>query len=138
LNGKSVLDVGTGSGILAIAAASLGAARVIGIDSDPDAIQSARENLALNPDARTTVFELGDLSVYPLPSADVVTANLTGALLSRAAPWLLGILAPHGILIVSCILTSERHDVCRAFEPASIVWEQEEDGWVGIEFRRPR
>jgi ribosomal protein L11 methyltransferase len=136
LNGKSVLDVGTGSGVLAIAAAHLGAARVLGIDNDPDALKSARENLVLNPDAGRTVFELADLGEYTLPAVDVVTANLTGALLTRAAPLLLAALCPGGILIVSGLLTLERRDVSRTFEPAAIVWEQEEDGWVGIAFRR--
>jgi ribosomal protein L11 methyltransferase len=136
LQGKTVLDVGTGSGVLAIAAAYLGAAYVLGIDHDPDALQSARENLELNPDAQKTVFELADLNEHTLPPADVMTANLTGALLVRAAPSLLAALRPGGILIASGLLTSERRDVCRAFEPGTIVWEQDEDGWVGIAFRR--
>src|SRR6185295_9016561 len=85
-----VLDVGTGSGVLAIAADRLGAARALGIDCDPDASQSARENLDLNPGAGHVAFEVADLSVGELPRADVVTANLTGALLVRSAAALLG------------------------------------------------
>jgi ribosomal protein L11 methyltransferase len=135
LGGRFVLDVGTGSGVLAIAAARLGAARVLGIDNDEDAIQSARENMPLNAVADRVVFELADLGTTAIPAADVVTANLTGALLARTAPTLRRAIRPGGILIISGVLTSERDDVCRAFAPASIVWEQEEDGWVGIVFK---
>jgi ribosomal protein L11 methyltransferase len=134
VNGKFVLDVGTGSGVLAIAAARLGAARVTGVDHDPDAIQSASENLLLNPGAHRVTFERADLTAQPLPAADVVTANLTGTLLARTAPVLLAAVRSRGILIISGLLTSERHDVCRAFAPAAVVWGQEEDGWVGIAF----
>ena len=84
-----VLDVGTGSGILAIAAARLGAATVHGIDCDADAIQSARDNLALNPDARHVTFAVADLAAEALPPADLVLANLTGAMLVRSADLLL-------------------------------------------------
>ena len=79
LSEAGVLDVGTGSGILAIAAARLGAAHVHGIDCDADAIQSANENLALNPDARHVTFAVDDLDAGALPKADVVMANLTGS-----------------------------------------------------------
>ncbi len=132
LNGKSVLDVGAGSGVLAIAAARLGAASVTGIDNDPDAIQSARENLALNPPAACVRFNVADLTTDALPAADVVTANLTGALLARAAPALIAAVRPDGVLIASGLLTSEREEVCLAFAAASIAWEQEEDGWLGL------
>jgi ribosomal protein L11 methyltransferase len=143
---RAVLDVGTGSGVLAIAAAHLGAARAVGIDHDADAIQAANENLALNPEARTVEFRVGDLLTEDLPAADVVTANLTGALLVRSAALLLNLLRPAGMLIVSGLLDEERNDVFRAFAgrpevggtlPMTLVWEDTEDGWVALAMKRP-
>jgi len=154
LSQLSVLDVGTGSGVLAIAADRLGAARALGIDHDPDAVQAARENLALNPATRNVSFAVADLRTTPLPRAGVVTANLTGALLIETANDLLGAVDAGGTLIVSGLLAAERDEVVRAMTgPASasaasrlrpderggrdvpharIVWEGEEDGWVGL------
>jgi len=131
VHGETVLDAGTGSGILAIAAARLGAARAIGIDDDADAIQAARENLALNAMAAVG-FDVGDLRSMTLPRADVVTANLTGALLVKAAATLLAATRPGGALVLSGILAAERDDVVRAFAGTRIQWEREEDGWVGL------
>ncbi len=132
-----VLDVGTGSGVLAIAADRLGAAQATGIDCDADAIQSARENLPLNPDARHVTFDEADLAAAGLPPADVVTANLTGALLVRSAPALLAAVRPGGWLILSGILAHERDEVVRAMAPASVCWEREDDGWVGLAMKKP-
>lgn len=153
---RSVLDVGTGSGVLAIAAVRLGAARAVGIDHDPDAIAAAHENLVLNPEARTIAFRVADLFTEDLPAADIVTANLTGAVLVRSAALLLDRLRPAGTLIVSGLLEEERDEVVRAFgdaasertRPASrpvglvrsdppVVWEETEDGWVGLAMKRP-
>jgi ribosomal protein L11 methyltransferase len=136
VNGRAVLDIGTGSGVLAIAAARLGAAGALGIDNDPDAVESARENLTLNPEAHRISFECADLMAQPLPWADLVLANLTGSLLARAAPALLAAIGSGGILIVSGLLAHQRDHVCGSFAAAAIVWEQEEDGWVGIAFRK--
>jgi ribosomal protein L11 methyltransferase len=132
LKGCTVLDVGTGSGVLAIAADLLGAASAIGIDFDADAIQSARENLELNPAVAHVTFETIDLAARPLPPADVVTANLTGALLVRSAPVLLGAVRPGGTLILSGIQSHERDEVRAAFAAATDVWERDEDGWIGL------
>lgn len=131
LRAAMVLDAGTGSGILAIAAVHLGAARALGIDDDADAIQAARENLLLNSTDRVA-FELGDLRSMRLDPADVVTANLTGALLEKSAPTLLAATRPGGALILSGLLASERDDVVRAFAGVAVTWEREEDGWVGL------
>jgi ribosomal protein L11 methyltransferase len=134
LRHKSVLDVGTGSGVLAITAARLGASQVVGIDFDPDAIQSATENLELNPESGSAVFVVADLTARPLARADVVAANLTGPLLMRSASILCEAAGPSGAVIVSGLLSEERDDVCRAFLPWSVSWEQEEESWVGIVF----
>lgn len=135
---RTMLDVGTGSGVLAIAAALLGAARAIGIDDDEDAIQSARENLLLNPDTRQVTFETVDLAARALPAADVVTANLTGALLVRSAPALLGAVRPGGTLILSGIQSHERDEVRLAFAATTVVcWERDEDGWIGLAVKKP-
>jgi ribosomal protein L11 methyltransferase len=136
LTSRVVLDVGTGSGVLAIAADRLGAARALGIDFDPDAIQSARENLDLNPDARHVNFETRDLAAHPLPAADVVTANLTGALLIRSAAMLLAAVRPGGTLILSGIQLHERDEVRERFAAATTDWERDEDGWVGLAVKK--
>jgi len=143
LSQLSVLDVGTGSGILAIAADRLGAARALGIDHDPDAVQAARENLALNSTARRVSFAVADLRTTSLPRAGVVTANLTGALLIESAADLLGAVDAGGTLIVSGLLAGERDEVVRALAGlasdaprARIVWENEEDGWVGMAVKK--
>ena len=129
----SVLDVGTGSGVLAIAAVRLGAARALGIDHDPDAIAAATANLRLNADVADVEFRVAELSEARLPPADLVTANLTGALLVRAARRLSGLVRPRGTLIVSGILDEERDGVVQAVarNPA---WEAHEEGWTALLF----
>jgi ribosomal protein L11 methyltransferase len=136
LTGAFVLDVGTGSGVLAIAADRLGASRACGIDHDADAIQSACENLALNQPATHTSFELRDLAAAPLPTADVVTANLTGALLVRVAPTLLAAARRGGTLILSGILVEEGDAVRKAFSPADLVEERQEAEWLCLRLTR--
>jgi ribosomal protein L11 methylase PrmA len=137
LKDRFVLDVGTGSGVLAIAARRLGAQRALGIDNDADAVRCARDNLRLNPTVDAVRFEVADLLDRFLEPADAVTANLTGALLCRAAPVLLAAVRPGGTLVVSGLLDEERDDVVAAFRTARVVWESHEDGWVGLVFRRP-
>ena len=136
LAGKQVLDVGTGSGILAIAAARLGAASAMGLDMDADAIESARENLTLNRDAQGVRFEVGDLATAALPRADAVFANLTGALLERSASTLLGPLRTGGLIIISGLQTHERDQVVRAFAGAETIWERVDDSWVGLAMKK--
>jgi ribosomal protein L11 methyltransferase len=137
LDGRSVLDVGTGSGVLAFAADRLGAARSNGIDSDEDAVQAARDNLALNPAARHVTFNIADLAAAPLAPADLVVANLTGALLIRSATVLLGAVKPGGRLVVSGLQSHERDAVVASLAPAvSLEREREDEGWVAITMKK--
>ena len=73
-----------------------------------------------------------------LPRADIVLANLTGALLARVAPALLDALNPGGTLIVSGILEAEEDEVRRAFSTCDVVWRQQEDEWVGLMLQSAR
>jgi ribosomal protein L11 methyltransferase len=134
LHDRFVLDVGTGSGVLALAARRLGAREALGIDVDADAVASACENLAHNPGIDAVRFEVRDLRDDGLPVADVITANLTGALLSRTARQLTAKLRDGGTLIVSGLQVDERDDVFRALSDAPPAWEREEDGWIGARF----
>ena len=129
-----VLDVGTGSGILAIAASALGAARALGMDDDQDAIAAAKENLEFNRVANVT-FEVGDLMTGHLPAADVVVANLTGAMLVRAAARLMEAVRPGGVLIVSGIMATEGDEVRRAFANRGFDADVQEDEWLAFTIR---
>ena len=138
LSGADVLDVGTGSGVLAIAAAALGARSARGIDCDRDAIQSARENLHLNPCISGVTFLLADISDgIGQAVADVVTANLTGALLIRAADILTAAVRPGGTIVASGLMAHERPAVEAALAGAQVVRASQEDEWAALTFRRP-
>jgi ribosomal protein L11 methyltransferase len=137
LHDKRVLDVGTGSGVLAIAGAVLGAREALGIDFDADAVANARENLALNPHVENVRFETVDVRDAVLPAADVVLANLTGAVLIQNAALLSSAVAPGGTLIVSGLQTHERKEVVAAFEAGSVRWSGEESGWEAFAFNFP-
>ena len=131
LRGRRLLDVGTGSGVLAIAASLLGATDVAGIDSDPDAVQAARENVALNA-ALTVEIRVADLRTMPDERFDVVLANLTGGLLILAADRLQAFAAQAGQLILSGFMQHEEQGVLAAFSLFVIRDRTQEDEWVCV------
>jgi len=113
LAGQRVIDVGCGSGILAIAALRLGAAHAVAIDHDPQAVLATRENAARNGVAeRLTV--LGADSPSP-PSADVVVANILAGTLIELAPRITALVAPGGRLALSGILADQAEGVLAAY-----------------------
>jgi len=103
----TVLDVGTGTGILGIAAALFGAAKVLGIDNDSDAVACAADNVAQNRVNQIMSVSGSDLSDLTGPF-DLVVANITSDVLTRLAPQLVSRIAPDGQLILAGILAGEQ------------------------------
>ncbi|HVG05394.1 MAG TPA: 50S ribosomal protein L11 methyltransferase [Burkholderiaceae bacterium] len=130
--GVSVLDYGCGSGILAIAAAKLGAGTVVGVDIDPQALAAARANSRANGvDASYT--DLHEFSQSNI-SFDVVLANILSNPLKLLAPALVARLAPRGFLVLSGILERQVDEVIAAYRHADATLRLEswraDDGWV--------
>ncbi|MEO6270779.1 MAG: 50S ribosomal protein L11 methyltransferase [Lautropia sp.] len=133
LAGKRVIDYGCGSGILAIAATKLGAARAIGIDIDPQALASAKQNAQVNQ----VELELQS-SADPLPPpADIVVANILSNPLKLLAPMLASLVAPGGALVLSGVLERQIEEVSVFYDESVAVapW-RTQDGWVCLAGKR--
>jgi ribosomal protein L11 methyltransferase len=138
LENARVLDVGCGSGILAIAAVRLGARRALGVDTDPIAIEATTANARRNRLVRRIDARLGSLPTGEAPF-DVVVANLIAGVLVPLAPALRDELRPGGVLVASGIFTDREGDVRAAFETAGLVvnGRRVEGEWVALDAHRP-
>ncbi len=136
--GARVLDVGTGSGLLAIAARKLGAPLVIGNDNDPVAIRVALENAALNG-VRVT-FDLCDVPEQPGPF-ELILANILANTLCELAPAIAAQLAPGGLVLLSGILTPQEGEVRAAYVAAGLRplpgGDRREGDWSLLAMERP-
>jgi ribosomal protein L11 methyltransferase len=131
--GASVLDYGCGSGILAIAAAKLGAGNVVGVDADPQAVDAARANATANHVAPN--FVLADACSGDAGGTfDVVVANILANPLRLLAPVLAARVRSGGHIVLSGILADQAADVAAAYAPWFImdIWKSGEDGWVAL------
>ena len=132
----SLLDLGTGSGILAMAASLLGAGRILALDIDPDAVEVARENLVLNE--MSDRIECGTTPLESLTEKfDIILANILAEELVRLAPYLADRLLPGGSLILSGILAEKEPLVRQGFAQQSLHYCQTaSDGeWVAMLYR---
>jgi ribosomal protein L11 methyltransferase len=129
-----VIDVGCGSGILAIAAGALGAGEMLGVDTDPIAVESTIANARLNGQARRLRVRQGSAPSGEGPF-DLVLANLIASLLVLLARPLRDELAPGGHILASGIFRDREGDVRTAFEAAGLTvarrWAEED--WVALE-----
>ena len=158
--GERVLDYGCGSGVLAIAAARLGAAQVTGIDIDAQAVATARANAALNavpmiefglPESLNVTSAAGprcaavaSAAGVPLPAAadagfDVVVANILARPLVALAPLLIGCLRPGGYIVLAGLLEEQADTIARAYAPqCALTTTATLEGWALLAGERER
>ena len=128
----TVLDLGTGSGVLSMAAALMGARSVVGIDVDQDAINSAETSANLNTLPDTITFIVSDFRSDAPKSADIVLANLTGGMLTSSAAQIAALVKPGGSLILSGFDHTEVDRVLAAFAPFIESKRLSEDNWIAL------
>ncbi len=136
LAGKRVLDVGCGSGILALLALKLGAASARAIDVDPDAIEVTRENAARNAMSERVEADTRDVTEIDA-SFPVVVANIEARVLIPMAPELMKRVAPEGLLVLSGILAPQRDDVRAAYGAFELVEVPAKGEWIAMVLRAP-
>ena len=137
--GERVLDVGCGSGVLALAALALGAAEAVGVDIDPAAREATTANAARNGMGdRLAVTDTIARPAGPTGGRyPVVVANLLLPDLVSLAPEIATAVHEHGALVVSGVLEGQRTEVEQAFTGASVVAAAGEDGWLALTLRVP-
>ncbi|MFJ8236896.1 50S ribosomal protein L11 methyltransferase [Ureibacillus sp. NPDC094379] len=138
--GDNVIDVGTGSGVLSIGAAMLGASKVHALDLDEVAVQSARENIELNKvEEQVEVFH-GNLLDTVKEEADVVVANLLAEIILSFTDDAYSIVKPGGLYVTSGIIALKKEDVKTALEKSGFIIEEVllMEDWVAIIARKPQ
>ncbi|KGE02844.1 50S ribosomal protein L11 methyltransferase [Pseudohaliea rubra] len=140
--GARAVDYGCGSGILAVAAAKLGAGPVLCVDNDPQALAAAADNAARNGVALAglTIALPGDYDASLWQGqCDLVVANILAGPLLALAPTIAGFLRPGGVLLLSGLLASQAEELIAGYAallPLAVAGEQE--GWVVLRGEKPR
>jgi ribosomal protein L11 methyltransferase len=129
-----VLDVGTGSGILAMACRLFGASEILALDNDPDAVETARQNIRRNHlGDRISVTDL-DLSAVK-PGFDLAVANITLNILADLAPSMASLIKPRGFLVLSGILRGDQeHAIAETYGREGLVFIKSrfKDEWAAL------
>ncbi len=134
-----MVDVGTGSGILSITAAKLGAREILALDLDPVAVETAARNVAFNHAQAIVRVERGSLDAErDCNQFDLLCINILAEVICELAPAVAAALRANGIVIASGILDYKADDVAEAFkaEGIAIVEKKQEDDWVALVGRK--
>ncbi|MBQ6816781.1 MAG: 50S ribosomal protein L11 methyltransferase [Clostridia bacterium] len=133
-NSSTVLDIGTGSGILSIAACLLGAQNALGVDIDPTSVKVANENAALNNIAKNTKFMVGNLADDVKGQYDIICANIVADVIINLCDSIKNFMKPNTVLIASGIIDIRMPEVKNAFLNANlkIIEELKLDNWYAF------
>ena len=136
--GERMLDIGTGSGILAIAALLLGAESAEGVDIDPMCVRTAGENARRNRVNDRFKVLVGDLSDKASGQYDIITANIVAAAILSLAPHLPALMKPETLFIASGVIDTKKDEVIAGLEKAGLVVTEvrEKRGWECILARK--
>lgn len=136
--GETVLDVGTGSGVLSIASKHLGAQTVHAYDLDEVAVRSAVENMQLNPIAHDVHVQANNLLTGVEEAADIIVANILADIILLMIPDAWRLLKPEGTLIVSGIIEAKKQLVVEAMQAQGFEIDQvfTQKDWVAIAFKK--
>ena len=136
--GERVLDIGTGSGILAIAALRLGAACAEGVDIDPMCVRTAGENALRNGVQDRFTVLVGDLSDKASGVYNIITANIVAAAILSLAPHVPALMAPGAVFVASGIIDTRKEEVLAGLRGAGLdpFEVREKRGWVCIVCRK--
>ena len=138
LGGGDVLDVGTGSGVIALLAKKLGAGRVVGTENDPIALEAARQAAELNGISGVEWMLVPDPARVP-GRFQIVVANILLNTLEELAKAIASKVAPGGRLVLSGLLSSQADLGLRAYQEEGLrpLQRKEREGWVRVELTRP-
>lgn len=132
--GAAVLDVGCGSGVLAVAAARLGATRVVAVDIDPDAVEVTADNARTNGVADRVHAATTPVSEVP-GRFDLALVNVTAAVHAALGPFVTARVRPAGRIVASGLLPGHWRHVAAAYGSASVASRSDLDGWESVELR---
>ena len=137
-DGSAMLDIGCGSGILAIASVLLGAEYAVGVDIDAQSVKTARENAAINSVSDRTEFIVGDLAEKVSGRFPVVCANIVADVVIRLLDGAEKYMTDGGVLIVSGIIDIRENDVLEAAKKHGYEISQKRyrDNWCAFALRR--